>query len=440
MQKNTQPRQGVQTDMNIQVIPVEKLKPAKYNPRKDLKPGDKAYEKIKRSLTDFGYVDPIIWNEVTGNIVGGHQRYKVLKAEGATEITCVVVHIEDPDAEKALNVVLNKAVGEWEPVALADLLSELNAHGFDLDSTGFDAAEVDDLFSNVHNKDVKEDEFDIDEELKKPCFSRPGDIWHLGKHSVICGDSTLPETYTRLLGEEKANLVCTDPPYMVALKSTSGTITNDDLNDADALSFLMKAFSCFHEAMAKDASIYVFYATAKARIFHDAFEDCGFKVGAGLVWKKDRLVLTRTDWKYNHEPLIWGWRKDGRHRWYGDQKHTTVFEFDRVKNSKEDGFGHPSSKPVPLIAYLIEQCTQTNGIVLDGFLGSASTLIACEQLDRICYGVELEPKFVDVAVRRYVDYKAGADQDVFLERDGRRLTLEEALREMNDSNNNSEEA
>jgi len=264
-------------------------------------------------------------------------------------------------------------------------------------------------------------DFDVDAELQKPCVAKTGDVWHLGKHRVICGDSTLPETYERLLGSEKVNLVCTDPPYMIQLESTSGKIKNDDLNDKDAYEFLKSAFTAFHSAMATDASIYVFYATAKARIFHDAYEDAGFKVGAGLVWKKDRLVLTRTDWKYIHEPIIWGWRKDGRHRWYGDQKQTTVFAFDRIKDSKKDGCGHPSSKPVPLIAYLVKQCTQTNGIVLDGFLGSASTLIACEQLNRICYGVELEPKFVDVAVERYIQCKDGNAEDVFLERDGERI-------------------
>ncbi len=419
----------VHAEMNIQKVPVSQLKPAKYNPRKDLKPGDPAYEKIKRSMNDFGYVDPIIWNEVTGNIVGGHQRFKVLKAEGAQEIMCVVVHIEDPADEKALNIVLNKATGDWEPVALADLLSELQSVGYDLDSTGFDAAEVNDILSNVHNKDVQDDNFDVDAELAKPCFSRPGDIWHLGRHTVICGDSTLPETYERLLGDTRVNLVCTDPPYLVRLESSVGKIANDDLNDRDGYEFLLKAFNCFHDFMAPDASIYVFYATAKARVFHDAYEDAGFKVGAGLVWKKDRLVLTRTDWKYNHEPIIWGWRKDGRHRWYGDQKQTTVFEFDRIKNAKEDGCGHPSSKPVPLIAYLIEQCTQTNGVVLDGFLGSASTLIACEQLGRTCFGIELEPKFVDVAVQRYRSLD-GASTDVYVIRNGQKLTYEDAMNDM----------
>ncbi len=416
-------------EMNIQKVPVSKLKPARYNPRKDLKPGDPAYEKIKRSINDFGYVDPIIWNEVTGNIVGGHQRFKVLKAEGAQEIMCVVVHIENPADEKALNIVLNKATGDWEPVALADLLAELQEGGYDLDSTGFDAAEVDELLSNVHNKDVQDDDFDIDAELAKPCFSRPGDIWHLGRHTVICADSTLPETYERLLSDIKVNLVCTDPPYLVKLESSVGKIANDDLNDKDGYDFLLKAFSCFRDVMAADASIYVFYATAKARVFHDAYEDAGFKVGAGLVWKKDRLVLTRTDWKYNHEPIIWGWRKDGRHRWYGDQKQTTVFEFDRIKNAKEDGCGHPSSKPVPLIAYLIEQCTQTNGIVLDGFLGSASTLIACEQLGRTCFGSELEPKYVDVAVQRYRSLP-DASADIYVIRDGQKLTYDEIMKDM----------
>ena len=420
--------------MNIQKVPISKLKPAKYNPRKDLKPGDPAYEKIRRSLRDFGYVDPIVWNEATGNIEGGHQRFKVLKAEGVTDITCVVVHIDNPDDEKALNVVLNKATGEWEPVALADLLTELQLKGYDLDATGFDAAEVDELLSNVHNKDVKEDDFDVEAELVKPCFSLPGDIWHLGRHTVICGDSTLPDTFSALLGDTKVNLVCTDAPYFVNLESTSGKIKNDDLDDKAAYEFLLKVFCNFREAMSKDASIYEFYATMKARVFYDAFEDAGFKVGAGLIWKKPRAPLMRTDWKFNSEPIIWGWRKDGKHIWYGDQKQTNVFEFDSIKNSKEDGYGHPSSKPVPLIAYLIEQCTLTNGIVLDGFLGSASTLIACEQMNRICYGIEIEPKFVDVAVERYRSMAGteGNAKDTYVQRGTEKLTYDEVMRAMHE--------
>lgn len=407
----------------LKVLPVTVLKPAAYNPRKKLKAGDKEYEKIRNSIEEFGFADPLVVNSDM-TIIGGHQRLTVAMDLGYTEVPCAVVDI-DKVREKALNIALNKITGAWDDSLLAELLKDIESSDFDLGKTGFDPPEIETLFNKVHSKDVTEDDFDVESELKQPAFSKAGDIWHLGKHTVICGDSTSPETYDQLLAGVKANLVCTDPPYMVALQSTSGTITNDDLNDQDAVQFLMKAFSCFHEAMAQDASIYVFYATAKARIFHDAFEDSGFKVGAGLVWKKDRLVLTRTDWKYNHEPIIWGWRKDGRHRWYGDQKQTTVFEFPRVKSSKDEGCGHPSSKPVPLIAYLIKQCTMTNGVVLDGFLGSASTLIACEQLDRICYGVELEPKFVDVAVKRYIRFREGRYDDVYVIRDGQKLKFDE---------------
>ena len=206
------------TQMNLQRIPIEKLKPAKYNPRKDLKPGDPAYEKIKRSLNDYGYVDPVIWNEVTGNIVGGHQRQKILVAEGATEIDCVVVHIENPQDEKAMNIALNKAVGEWEPVALADLLSELQTSGYDLGATGFDAAEVNDLFSQVHDKDVADDDFDEDKAVEAPAFVEVGDIWLLGRHRLMCGDSTSAEDVSLLMDGAQADMLLTDPPYNVGYK------------------------------------------------------------------------------------------------------------------------------------------------------------------------------------------------------------------------------
>lgn len=385
--------------MNIKIMQLADLNPAKYNPRKALKPGDKEFEKLKNSIEDFGYVELIVVNTRTGNtVISGHQRLSVLKYLGKTEAECVLVDMDEV-SEKALNIAMNKVTGEWDEVKLADLLKDIQDANFDLGKTGFEAPEIEMLFNNVHSKDVKEDNFDVESELKQLCFSKTGDVWHLGKHTVICGDSTDLDVYLKLLGDTKVNLVCTDAPYLVKLENASGTIKNDDLDDKSAYEFLMKVYANFKNAMALDASIYEFYATMKARVFYDAFEDAGFKVGAGLIWKKPRAPLMRTDWKFNSEPIIFGWRKDGRHRWYGDQKQTNVFEFDGIKNSKEESFGHPSSKPVPLIAYLIRQSTMTNGLVLDGFLGSASTLIACEEIDRVCYGVELEPKFVDVAVK-----------------------------------------
>lgn len=375
---------------------------------------------IAASIREFGFLSPVVTTK-EGTILCGHGRFYAAQKLGLKKIPCIREDHLTEAQRRAYIIADNKLSlnAGWDEEMLRVELSDLKGEAFDVSLTGFDEKELARLFAEGDG--AEEDGFDVDAELEKPCFSKAGDVWHLGRHTVICGDSTKPETYTRLLGKEKVNLVCTDPPYLVNLESTSGKIKNDDLSDEEGYKFLRAAFEQFHEAMAKDASIYVFYATAKARVFHDAYEDAGFKVGAGLVWKKNRLVLTRTDWKYIHEPIIWGWRKDGKHEWYGDQKQVTVFEFDRIKDSKKDGCGHPSSKPVPLIAYLIRQCTQTNGLVLDGFLGSASTLIACEQLGRICYGVELEPKFVDVAVKRYLEFRNGDAADVYVERDGEKI-------------------
>ena len=378
---------------------------------------------IAASIREFGFLSPVVTTK-DGTILCGHGRFYAAQKLGLKKIPCIREDHLTEAQRRAYIIADNKLSlnAGWDEEMLRVELSDLKGEDFDVSLTGFDEKELAHLFAEEDG--AEEDGFDVDAELEKPCFSKVGDVWHLGCHTIICGDSTKPETYSRLLGKEKVNLVCTDPPYLVNLESTSGKIQNDDLSDGEGYKFLRAAFEQFHEAMAKDASIYVFYATAKARVFHDAYEDAGFKVGAGLVWKKNRLVLTRTDWKYIHEPIIWGWRKDGKHEWYGDQKQVTVFEFDRIKDSKKDGCGHPSSKPVPLIAYLIRQCTQTNGLVLDGFLGSASTLIACEQLGRICYGVELAPKFVDVAVKRYLEFRNGDAADVYVERNGEKIPYE----------------
>ena len=412
----------------LRVIPVTELKPAKYNPRKKLKPGDKEYEKIKNSIEEFGFADPLVVN-ADMTIIGGHQRLTVATALGYTEVPCAVVDI-DKVREKALNIALNKITGAWDENLLAELLEDIQNSDFDLGKTGFDPPEIEQLFNQVHDKDIKEDDFDIEEELKQPTFSKLGDLWILGKHRIVCGDSTKPETYALLMDGEKANLLLTDPPYLVAYSNTSGSIKNDDLSDQEGYEFLKNAFACFKENLADDSAVYVFYATSKSRVFYDAFEDAGFRVSCGLVWRKDRLVLSRTDYQQNFEPVIYGWKKDGKHTWYGDRKQTTCFDFDRPKSSKAEGEGHPTAKPVPLMAYLIKQSTMTNGIVLDGFHGSGSTMIACEQLDRKCRAVELDEKFVDVQVKRYIKFREGKYDDVYVIRDGQKLSFDEALAAM----------
>ena len=402
----------------MQLVDIDKLIPYVNNARTHSK---EQITKLRSSLREFGFINPVIIDN-DFNVIAGHGRICAAKEEGIKEVPCVFAdHLTE--AQKKAYIIADNRMAEdsgWDEELLKVEMEALQDMGFDLSMTGFDESELADLFGD--DTEGEEDNFDVEAELEKPCISQTGDVWHIGNHTVVCGDSTNPEVYNTLLEDKKVNLVCTDPPYFVNLESTSGKIKNDDLNDKEAYNFLMKAFTCLHDAMAVDASIYIFYATAKARIFHDAYEDAGFKVGAGLV--------TRTDWKYVHEPIIWGWRKDGKHIWYGDQKQKTVFEFDRIKNSKEDGFGHPSSKPVPLIAYLIKQCTQTNGLVLDCFLGSASTLIACEQLNRVCFGIELEPKFVDVACARFIEYQNGNADNVYVIRNGEKFSYSDLAKEV----------
>ena len=389
---------------------------------------------IAASIREFGFLSPILVAE-DNTILAGHGRLAAALKLGLKKVPCVKENHLTETQKRAYIIADNKLSlnAGWDSELLAVELSELEGADFNLDLLGFDEAELSGIFDA--DKDVSDDDFDVEKELKEPCFSKTGDIWPLGKHRIICGDSTDSSTFEKLLGETKVNLVCTDAPYFVNLENASGKIKNDDLSDKEGYEFLMKVFTNFKNSMAADASIYEFYATMKARVFYDAFEDAGFKVAAGLIWKKPRAPLMRTDWKFNMEPIIYGWRKDGKHKWYGDQKQTAVFEFDGIKNSKEEGCGHPSSKPVPLIAYLIKQSTQTNSLVLDGFLGSASTLIACEQIGRVCFGVELEPKFIDVAVKRYMKFHDDKTEDVVLIRDGKQYSYEQVIAMMKETKN-----
>jgi len=412
------------TTKEMKLVDIEKLVPYVNNARTH---SQEQINKLRSSIREFGFINPVIIDKDYG-VIAGHGRIMAAKEEGIKEVPCVFADHLNEAQKKAYILADNRMALDagWDEELLRVEIESLEDYGFNVELTGFSPDELSSLFDL--GVEAEEDDFDVEEELKKPTFSKTGDIWTLGRHKVICGDSTLWDTFEKLLGETKVNLVCTDAPYFVDLKNKSGTIKNDNLNDKEAYEFLMKVFTNFKDAMAKDASIYEFYATMKARVFYDAFEDAGFKVGAGLIWKKPRAPFMRTDWKFNMEPIIFGWRKDGKHNWYGDQKQTAVFEFDGIKDSEKEGCGHPSSKPVPLIAYLIKQSTQTNGLVLDGFLGSASTLIACEELNRICYGIEIEPKFVDVAVKRYLNL-VGSDDEIKLLREGKEYKYSEVLKD-----------
>lgn len=401
--------------MEIQKIPASQLKAAEYNPRKDLKPGDPEYEKLKRSIEEFGYVEPVIWNKATGNVVGGHQRLKVLLQLGQAEIDCVVVEL-DGQREKALNVALNKVSGFWDNDKLASLISDLNAADFDVSLTGFDAAEIDALFKDSLKDQLKEDEFDVDEELKKPSISRSGDVWLLGRHRLVCGDSTKAETFETLMDGKKANLVVTDPPYNVNYEGSAGKIKNDNLKDGEFYDFLLAAFSNTEKAMEQDASIYVFHADTEGLNFRKAFFAAGFYLSGTCIWKKQSLVLGRSPYQWQHEPVLFGWKRKGKHQWYTGRKESTIWEFDKPKKNGD----HPTMKPVNLLAYPILNSSMSNCIVLDPFGGSGSTLIACEHTDRICHTVELDEKYCDVIVKRFIE-QAGGSGGVFVIREGEKI-------------------
>ena len=388
------------------------LLPADYNPRKDLKPGDAEYEKLKRSIEQFGYVEPVIWNQTTGHVVGGHQRLKVLMDMGMTEVDCVVVAM-DEEKEKALNIALNKISGDWDKDKLALLIADLQGADFDVSLTGFEPAEIDDLFKDTLKDGVKDDDFDVGAELEKPTMTKLGDIWTLGRHRLICGDSTKAETYDLLMGSTKANLVITDPPYNVNYEGSAGKIKNDNMADDAFYSFLLDAYTQMHSAMADDASIYVFHADTEGLNFRRAFADAGFYLSGCCIWKKQSLVLGRSPYQWQHEPCLYGWKKNGKHQWYTGRKETTIWEFDKPKKNGD----HPTMKPIPLLAYPIMNSSMSNSVVLDPFGGSGSTLIACEQTDRICYTVELDEKFCDVIVKRYIEQVGGSDE-VSVIRDG----------------------
>jgi DNA modification methylase len=331
---------------------------------------------------------------------------------GISEVECVIIEM-DEEKEKALNIALNKISGDWDKDKLALLIADLQGADFDVSLTGFDPKELDDLFKDTIKDGIHDDDFDVDEELKKPAISKFGDIWTLGRHRLVCGDSTKKETYDVLMNKNKANLCVTDPPYNVNYEGSAGKIKNDHMANDAFYQFLLDAFINIEEALADDASIYVFHADTEGFNFRKAFSDAGFYLSGCCIWKKDSLVLGRSPYQWQHEPVLYGWKKKGRHQWYTGRKETTIWEFDKPKRNGD----HPTMKPIPLLAYPILNSSMSNTIVLDPFGGSGSTLIACEQSERICYTVELDEKFCDVIVKRYIG-QVGTSKEVSVQRDG----------------------
>lgn len=407
--------------MNVERIKMSKLNPAKYNPRKDLKPGDNEYEKLKRSMAEFGYVEPIIWNKRTGNIVGGHQRYKILKDMKYKEAECVIVDLDD-NREKALNVALNKISGEFDIPLLTDLLKDLSANDFDVSLTGFDENEISDLFSDADAKEGKDDDYDVNKVLEESAFVKQGDLWQIGKHRMLCGDATNSEDLNKLMGDKKANLIVTDPPYNVNFESASGLkIKNDKQTSEKFYDFLLSAFKNISEHLAEGGSAYIFHADTEGLNFRKAFIDAGFHLSGVCIWAKNSFVMGRSPYQWGHEPILYGWLKTGKHKWYAGRTESTIWHYDKPKKNGE----HPTMKPIPLLCYPIKNSSAVNSIVLDTFAGSGSTLMACQQMDRICYCMEIDPKYASVIIRRYVE--SYGDENVFLVRENEKIPYSKVI-------------
>lgn len=399
--------------MLIKQLPISELKPADYNPRKDLQPGDADYEKLKRSLTEFGYVEPVIYNRTTGHVVGGHQRLKVLADLGHTEVDCVVVEL-DETREKALNVALNKISGDWDDNKLALLIADLDAADFDAELTGFDDEEIAQMIGSLDDDEVTDDRFDLTEALEAASFVQRGDIWTIGRHRLVCGDATNPDDVQTLMGGKSANLVLTDPPYNVAFESSDGlTIRNDAMKADSFYEFLLAAFTNMAGVLDKGGSAYVFHADTEGLNFRKAFIDAGFKLSGCCIWVKDSLVLGRSPYQWQHEPGLYGWKQGAKHKWFADRKQTTIWNFAKPRKNSD----HPTSKPLDLLAYPIRNSTQANAIILDTFAGSGSTLMAAEQTDRIAYLMELDEKYASVILRRYAE-ATGDAAGITCQRDG----------------------
>lgn len=434
--------------MEFKSININELKPAEYNPRIDLKPGDKEFEKIRKSIEEFGYVDPVIINK-DGTIVGGHQRYKVLKDIGYTEIQCIVIDV-DKEKEKALNIALNKISGDWDKDKLKVLLSELQGVGL-AEITGFDLAELGMLGVQ---EEVIEDDFDIDKVLKEEkSYIQPGDIIKLGRHRLICGDSTNGADVEKLMNGKLADLVITDPPYNVNYQSNSTgmKIMNDNMEEDDFENFLYLAHKCMYDFSREGAPIYVFHSDVGGYAFRKAFIDAGYKMAECLIWLKNQFVLGRQDYQWRHEPILYGWKEGAGHTWYGGRSQSTilesdidelkklskkelielieeyqkgiptsVIEYERPKKNKL----HPTMKPLGLLGILMQNSSAKGDIVLDLFGGSGSTLMTAEKLDRTAYLVELDPVYCDAIVKRYIQEKQSSEE-VIITRDNKEYKYNE---------------
>lgn len=412
------------TTKEMQLVPLEKLVPYINNARTH---SPEQIKKLRSSLREFGFINPVIIDRDYG-VIAGHGRILAAKEENMKDVPCVFADHLNEAQKKAYIIADNRMAMDagWDEELLRIEIESLQAESFDIGLTGFDEKEIADLFSDCKEAEIEEDDFDLTKALEKAAFVERGDIWKVGRHTLMCGDATSKEDVDLLMGEKKANLILTDPPYGVSFKSSNGlTIQNDSIKDEEFYTFLLQAFSCMASHLEQGGSGYIFHADTEGLHFRKAFVDAGFHLAGVCIWVKNALVLGRSDYQWQHEPVLYGFLKNGKHSWYSDRKQTTIWNFDKPKRNEN----HPTSKPLDLLSYPIRNSCQENAIVLDTFGGSGSTLMACEKTNRICYTMELDEKYASVILRRYVE-DTGDIEDVFVIRKGERIAYQDLVKEV----------
>lgn len=403
--------------MKIQKVDVSKISPSLYNPRLALKSGDPDYEKLRASIHTFGYVEPLVWNERTGTLVSGHQRLSVLIEDGVTEVEVSVVDLP-LEKEKALNLALNKIRGDWDEDKLADLLEELSkVPDIDMNITGFSAPEISEILDRV--EEVREDEFNVEEELKKidKAITKKDDLIILGNHRLLCGDSAKPEDIARLIGDKKINLLFSDPPYGISyLEDNRPTpekartkpcrkwqkIHNDNLPQEEYEAWLKNILVNITPYIGSGAPMYIFNGSKQFGPMYTMLGELGFHVSCVITWAKESFALGYGDYQQQTEFCLYCWKEDnGAHKWYGPNNETTLWQ---VKRDPTSSYFHPTQKPVALPHRAIKNSSKRGDVVLDVFIGVGGTLIAADGLNRVCYGMEMDPVYCDVIVKRYIKF------------------------------------
>ncbi len=416
----------MKTTTELNLVSIDKLIPYVNNARTH---SPEQINKLMASLREFGFINPVIIDKAF-NIIAGHGRVLAARAEGIQEIPCVLVDYLTEAQKKAYILADNRMAMDagWDEELLKVELESLEGEAFDLSLTGFDEKELADLFKE--DSEIQDDDYDLTAALEKASFVEKGDRWIVGRHVLYCGDATNEEDVNKLMEDKKANLILTDPPYGVSFCSSAGLkIQNDSLKNEDFYNFLLKAFKNMVTHVEAGASAYIFHADTEGLNFRTAFVDAGFHLAGCCIWKKDSLVLGRSDYQWQHEPVLYGFLKNGKHNWYSDRKQTTIWEFAKPKRSEN----HPTSKPLDLLSYPIKNSSQENAIVIDTFGGSGSTLMACELTNRICYTMELDEKYASVILRRYVE-NGGNPEGVYCIRNGEKVMYDDVVKKVDPKN------